>query len=271
MIKEKLLKHPKFEKNKEKITIEKALYILIILCPILDILSFLFRNTLNTKISPSTILRPIIPIIVILYIFIKKHIKLKLLIVAIIYLIYSIIHLFCFSILKTNSSYSGMLHELQYIINYSFIILNLFIYLYCFKNKNVDKLKKSILILSTIYILSIFISILTKTSSMTYIEAMGYKGWIESGNSLSSILILSLFVILNLIKIEKYRYWAISVIILIIIFLTTLIGTRVGLYGCILVLFIYAATEIFVAIIHKIQLNKFVLLGALSTIITIVI
>ena len=55
------------EKNK-KIKIDKLLCVLVILCPILDMLSFIFRNTFETKISPSTFLRPIISIIVIMYI-----------------------------------------------------------------------------------------------------------------------------------------------------------------------------------------------------------
>jgi hypothetical protein len=57
------------EKNK-KIKIDKLLCMLVMLCPILDMISFIFRNTFETKISPSTFLRPIISIIVIMYIII---------------------------------------------------------------------------------------------------------------------------------------------------------------------------------------------------------
>lgn len=64
------------EKNKI-IKIDKLLCMLIIICPILDMLSFLFRNTFETKISPSTFLRPIISIIVILYILIKDKSRWK--------------------------------------------------------------------------------------------------------------------------------------------------------------------------------------------------
>ena len=44
---------------------ENLLVIFVILCPVFDILSFVFRNTFNTSLSPSTILRPIIPLIAI--------------------------------------------------------------------------------------------------------------------------------------------------------------------------------------------------------------
>lgn len=259
------------KKVKEKITIENLLYIFIIICPILDMASFIFRNVFNTTLSPSTFIRPIIPICIIIYIFFKDKIKLKLVAVASIYTIYAILHLGLFNILKTGSSYSGIVHEFQYLVNYSFMILNLFIYLYTFKKHNTKKLQTSVLVAITIYIVSIFIAIITKTSSFTYIEKMGYKGWFESGNSISAILILSMFILLNLVKENRYRYWVINIIILVGIYLTTLIGTRVGLFGFILTLFIYATIEIFVAMVNKVQLNKNVLIGSVCAIITVVI
>lgn len=256
---------------KDKINLENILCMFIIICPILDMISFIFRNYFNVNWSPSTFIRPIIPIIVIIYIFFKDKIKLKLFTTASIYGIYAIIHLYLFQTIKTQSSYSGVVHELQYIINYSFMVLNLFIYIYVFLKKDTNKLKISILISNTIYIISIFISIITKTSSSTYIEGIGYKGWFESGNSISSILILSMFIILDLIKQKKYRNWALIVTVLVGIFLTTLIGTRVGLFGFILVLFIYATTELLVAILHRVQLNKNILIGSLCAIVGVVI
>lgn len=259
------------KKIKEKITIENLLYLFIIICPILDMASFIFRNVFNTSVSPSTFIRPLIPICIIIYIFFKDKIKLKLIIVASIYSIYAIVHLIIFNVLKTGSSYSGIIHELQYLVNYSFMILNLFIYLYTFKKHNTKKLQMSVLVTITVYIVSIFIAIITKTSSSTYIEKMGYKGWFESGNSISAILILSMFILLNLIKEKKYRYFVISVIVLVGIYLTTLIGTRVGLFGFILTLFLYAAVEIFVAILHKVQLNKNILIGSVIAIIGVVV
>ncbi len=65
------------EKLRKKITIENALCLFIILCPILDMASFLFRNTFNTSISPSTFIRPIITIAVAIIIFFKCKFKRK--------------------------------------------------------------------------------------------------------------------------------------------------------------------------------------------------
>lgn len=87
-----------------RISLENILCFFIIICPILDMVSFLFRNIFNTTISPSTILRPIIPIIVIIYLFFKENRKFKLytFLIGIIYLIYAILHLYIFKTLQTR-------------------------------------------------------------------------------------------------------------------------------------------------------------------------
>ena len=137
------------------------------------------------------------------------------------------------------------------------MILNLFIYIDVFKEKNTDKLKKSVLYAVSIYIISIFISIFTNTSSNTYLEEkMGYKGWFESGNSIGAILILSIFIYIGYIKDKKYRKIAVPLLILNGIFLTFLIGTRVGLFGFILVLSLYIIVEILYSLLKNKKVNK---------------
>lgn len=256
---------------KEKLNLENLLCLIIILCPILDIASFLFRSFFETNFSPSTFIRPILPIIVILILFLKEKIKLKLILVALIYAMYAIIHLWLFNNIKTGSSFGGIINELQFIVNYSFMILNLFIYIYIFKDKPKDKLKRSVLITISIYIISIWLSIITNTSTSTYIEGIGYKGWFETGNSIGAILILSMFIIFTMIKERKYRYWAVSIVILVGIYTTLMLGTRVGLFGFICVLFLYGLSELLASILKHIQLNKNVLIISISVIIIVVI
>lgn len=253
----------KIKELSKKINIENILCAFIIICPILDIMSFLFRNKFNTNYSPSTFVRPIISITVMMYLFIKRDKKFKLysILTALFYMIYAIIHLYLFEKVKTGSSYSTAIHEAQYLINYSFMILNLFIYIDTFKNKDASKLKLSVLGASCIYIISIYISIITKTSSHTYVlEGIGYKGWFESGNSIGAILILSMFIYIGYIKDKKYRKVAIPILILNIIFLTTLIGTRVGLLGVVCVLSLYAIVEVFEGLLKNKKLDKKVII-----------
>ena len=244
----------------KKINAERILSIFIIVLPILDISSYLFRNFFNTAFSPSTFIRPIIPILLFIYLFFKNrenNFKLKIFIVCFIYLFYSTIHLFIFYKIKTDISYGTIPHELQYLINYSFAILNLFIFLFVFYKKNTEKIYNSILIANGIYILSIFISIITKTSSSTYLEGIGYKGWFESGNSISNILILNLFIILSYInKFKNLKIKLIATIELFFsgVFLIFLLGTRTGLYGYILVVSSFVFANIF-----NILKNRFIM------------
>lgn len=262
------------KKLKKYISFENALCLFIIICPILDMSSFIFRNVFNVNISISTFVRPIIPIIIMIIIFLKndKKFKLKSIGIFLLYLIYSCIHMILFYNLKTESSYGGILSEARYIINYSFMIMNLFIYTYVFKNKNTNKLRISVLIALTIYILSIYISILTKTSSHTYGQQnIGYKGWFESGNSICIVLLLSIFIISGFIKERKYRLWSVLVIVLTGIFLSTLLGTRLGLIGFILFLVSYIGAEIFTNLINKTTINKQVIIAVISIIVVLAI
>lgn len=261
--------------KKKIIKIDKLLYMLVIICPILDMLSFIFRNLFETQISPSTFLRPIISIIVIMYIVIKDKNRWKIIGIGSIYGIYALIHIYIFNSIHTGCSYGSILHEAQYLINYSFMILNLFLFMYVFKNEEIKSLQKSLFIAIVIYIISIFISIFTGTSSYTYpVEQMGAKGWFESGNSLSAILVLSMFVILPQIKKlesnkEKIAY--IVVIALVGIFLMTQIGTRVGLYGFILTLGLYIFLEIIFSIVKNKKLNKKIIYAGIGIIVAIII
>lgn len=241
------------------VKIEDILCLFIIICPVLDMMSFLFRNAFHTNFSPSTIIRPVIPILVILYLFIKKDKKFRLytLSVFVVFGIYALAHLYLFNKVKTGISYSGVMHEAQYIVNYSFMILNLFIYMYIFKDKNTDKLKKSILYSSLIYISSIYIAIITNTSSYTYWEEqMGYKGWFESGNSIGAILLLTTFININYLKDKKYQKIVIGLLVLLGIFLMFLIGTRVGLLGFILLLSLYIIVQVIYSLLHNNKINK---------------
>lgn len=261
------------KKVKEKLNIENLLTVFIILCPILDIASFIFRNIFNTKISPSTIIRPILPIIAFIYYFIKadKKYKLKMFGISAIYGIYAIIHLILFTTVKSECSYSNISHELQYLVNYTFMIIILYVFIKTFKEKlSTEKLEKATVISVGIYLLSIILSIITNTMSSTYIEGMGIKGWFESGNSISATLILSMYILL-MNKNKKYKKIIITELILMGIFLTMLIGTRVGLYGFILTIGIFVLVKSNIFNINKINKKIVIAGGALLALIILII
>lgn len=242
-------------KLKNKITPENLLYLFIVLCPIFDIASYWFRNIFNTEISITTVLRPIIPAVLGLYIFIKANKKEKIffLIIGVIYLLYAGVHLLVSKNMFMDCAYGTINNEAQYVLNYTFLIIYFVIYNYIFvyRNKeNVDsskfeKLKNCIAIMAFTYVVSIVLAIITKTSEYTYIETdTGYKGWIAQGNSLSAILIMSMFVLLSDIKNAKWKKFYIITIASIAIYLLFVIGTRAALIGACLAIFMFIITEI---------------------------
>lgn len=273
----------KRKKHGKIFTMENILCFLIIICPILDISSFIFRKWFNTFFSISTFVRPIIPIIAIIYIFFKDKLKKHMIIVAITYGVYSLCHLYIFHVLKTGCSYGNEIRELQYLVNYTFMVMNLFIYLYFFvfknrekenkeedKGKAIEKLKKSVLIALTLYIAFMYLALITGTSSFTYEEVkIGYKGWFESGNSIGTIMLLSLFIVLPMIgKKNKtcIRIWSFMITVLIGAYLTTLLGTRTGLFGFIIVVVLYAGLSILYGLFHNKNINKKILVGVICAI-----
>ena len=261
-------------KTKKKINLENLsenlLVIFLILCPIFDIVSFVFRNTFNTSISPSTILRPIIPLIVLLDIFVKSKKKLRIFLVVLAYGIYALIHLLLFNTANTGFSYSNVVHEMQYVMNYTFMIIILFIYIYVFKDKDKSKLQRAAISSVSIYIASIILSIITNTSSTTYIEGTGLKGWFESGNSISAVLTLSIFVLLSTND-KNYRKIIIGEIIILGIFLCMVIGTRVGLFGFIVALVSFVFAEIVGKLISNDKINKKFVASGIIAILAVVL
>lgn len=244
-------------KNRKEFKIEYLLYLFLILSPFFDATSFLFRDMFpNSSLSPSTVLRPIIPLILCLYIFIKDSKTRKYFIGAgIIYGSYMIGHLYATNTVLTSISYKGLFSELQFVINYSYMIF-LFYAIYWFsKNKGLPYFKQSLTIMLASYLGLIYLSIVTGTSSPTYIEGIGYKGWNTSGNGLGAILVLSYTLLLPYLLENKKKWWTWVILGSLIFFLLILFGTRTGLYGVILVSAFYMIAMIVLKLLKKPKVN----------------
>ena len=152
---------------------------------------------------------------------------------------YALIHMYIFKNVWKESSYGGVKNELQYIVNYTFMILTLYVMYKVFKDREAKILKQSVLATVLIYITSIFISIITNTSSSTYLEGIGYKGWFESGNSLCTLLCVALFIIPTINKNNIITIPTLIAFIGTVVYLVFFSGTRTGSFGGILVCFMY--------------------------------
>ena len=256
---------------RKKITMENLLSLYVILNPILDIASFLYRNYFKTSFSPSTVLRPIIPIVLFVILFFKENNKMRKVGVISIYAIYSVIHLLIFKMLHNESSYGNIINEIQYITNYSFMIINL--YLFYKILKNTEKIEKCVFISTSIYVISLFISIITNTSSSTYIEGIGYKGYFESGNSLCTVLLLATCIIIP--DTSKKDWKKIILIIATGVYLVLFSGMRTGVFGFSIIVIVFVLGKFFISIKQNNGLNKknivIITIGIVLTIILLII
>ncbi|MBQ7137087.1 MAG: O-antigen ligase family protein [Bacilli bacterium] len=245
----------------QKIKKEDFIYLFILLSPILDV----FSSIINFgSFSPSLFIRPIIPLILLIYIFIKDKKTRKYLITAgFIYILFAIVHLLLYRDLITGISYGGIIYEASYLCNYTYLIFTLFLFLYLFKDKDKNKLNRTFVIYTTIYIISIYLSIITNTAGSTYVEGAGYKGWFNTGGAVGSIFISSLFILIPYLFNNK-KHFTLKVLLIasIIFYLCFLLGTRVGLLGGIIVLFCYIAFQIFCSITKT---NKIVFKNILTS------
>ena len=240
----------------KKFKIEYLLYIFIVLSPFLDVIGFLFREWYpEASLSPATVIRPIIPLILLSYIFFKdSKVKKYLIISAIILILYGSVHLLIYNSLKTGISYGSLFSEMQYVINYTYMLYVLFIVLYFYKKNGLQYLKHSLVFMLIGYMLLIYISILTGTSYTTYVEGMGYIGWFTSGNSLGTILIL-LVNILLVDCFESKKIYKFVTLLLTGIYLIFLLGTRTGMFGFVLDILVYIGSIVLVNLIKSKKIN----------------
>lgn len=249
------------------------LYIFILINPIFDILSSLFNN-IGTVFTPSTIMRPIIPLILLIYIFITdKSIRGKGIILSITYLLYITIHLFFYKNMMKGISFGSVFHELQYLVNYTYLIFTGILFVYVFYKKK-HQLVDYLFYYTIFYISSIYLAIISNTSSSSYVEGLGYKGWYNTSGAIGAILITSLFVLLPyLAKKEIKVIYKFTFVLSIVLYLCFLIGSRVGLFGSLLVLLIYGISNLTYYLINskKINIKKYLPIIASSILILVVI
>ena len=215
-------------------------YVYIVISPFLDMLSYVYRNNTNITLTPTTIVKPFITLSLtaVLFILAKKKEKLVLICFGIINIIYMYIHYKVFNSIETKFTDRTVTDEMRMISNYIFGFLNLYILFKLFYNQNRDilKLKKSVVISLLIYVVSILITVIVGISPTTYLEGQGYKGFYESGNSLSIILLLSLGITVSSIvdvfksKTNKDKYIYIITFILSEIYLILIMGSRAAFY-----------------------------------------
>lgn len=226
--------------EKKTFKIESLFYLFLIISPFFDAASFLLHTYVpDLKISLTAILRPIIPMILLLSIFItEKKEKKKIILGGLVYCLYAIGHLYFYQRNLTGSAYGGVFSEAQYVFNYTYMIALFYLTYYFLKKDKLPQLSKYTFYFLLGYVFLLYLALLTGTSSHTYIDGNGYKGWNASGNSVCSILLLTSCLVLPEIKKEK-KWYLFVMMILIGIYLMFLLGTRTALVGFPFILIVY--------------------------------
>ena len=223
-------------KEKEYNIIVKLLFIFVLLQPLLDILSTLAN--MNYIINISTYLKPLFVFGITFYLLFKNPNRKKWIIYIITFVIYMFIHLL-----------------LIYNLVALFISFNT---LYCYsydKSKLLSNMKKCLLYTFIIYTGLFILSIITKTSFLTYSYSdpskLGYRGWYFSGqifgHALSVVFPISLYTIL---KPEKNIFQKI-IFILFFVITACLLGTKVPYYIVLAVLILYIIIYALIKVFNK--------------------
>lgn len=228
------------EKIKEKIRSEYLFYLFLVISPFLDAFSYWYRKWNPTAtISPTTVLRLVIPCILLLVIFIKdKKCRKYLMIGGGVYFLYAVFHLFIYQKFLTTSAYGSVFHEAQYILNYTYMIMVFYLCYHFSQDGKIPKIKQALTLFLAGYVFLLYLALVTGTSSSTYIDGVGYKGWNASGNAVGSLLLITQVILIPYFFKEK-KWYHFGLLMATGIYLMVFLGTRVGLFGFPLILISY--------------------------------
>ncbi|UOQ94430.1 O-antigen ligase family protein [Halobacillus shinanisalinarum] len=222
--------------NKEFYT--KLLLLFIIVQPVLDILTYFSIQSLNINVTVGIIFRVLFMVVSLWFIFFGNSSRLKK------YVIFYLMAMFVvFGIGLVYNYFAKPIFdpfvELQFVAKTVYFFIMLCSYLLLFtnidrKNDVSHRILRAVSVAMFIVSLTMFIAILTGTSSSTYEwNKFGFKGWFFSGNELGSIVAVSfpLTYLYALIKSDglKKVYYFIPVVMLAAV--SILIGTKVGYFA----------------------------------------
>ncbi|MDD2247908.1 MAG: O-antigen ligase family protein [Proteiniphilum sp.] len=212
---------------------KKAIYILFIIFPFLDVITALLTRNYDLTFTPGLIIKGLFMVGMFFYVIISKSKYKKLSLVS-----FSIffVYLIAYFIFKPELlSLNFIFNEFNYLFKLLFFPL-IFLSLLCFfdeynfKKEEIIKIMKINLISMTLLLI---IPLLLNNAYTTYPNDLkGYIGWFYAGNEIANIMIL-LFPCVYFFINEKYKYH--FLIALPIIYIILAIGTKVSLFGVIIV------------------------------------
>ena len=245
----------------------RLLEIFLLTLPLLDLLTSLNNRMVENFLSVGMIIKGLAIIIAYIYVFFLSASKFKK--VSILYYSGIIIYIVGYFLFKSDLlNLNFLVSELKYILKFIYFPVLTFALLNIFDESGFekDKLDKIMLWNLIFYILIIIIPTILDINFKSYSNSSyaGSVGWYFSANEVSSILLLLFPFIYVLLKKHKVIF---SLLFITSLFRISLIGTKVTLFGIIIITFL-----IFITIIVKKKkiLNNIVIISFSAFLITII-
>ena len=245
----------------------RLLEIFLLTLPLLDLLTSLNNRMVENFLSVGMIIKGLAIIIAYIYVFFLSASKFKK--VSILYYSGIIIYIVGYFLFKSDLlNLNFLVSELKYILKFIYFPVLTFALLNIFDESGFekDKLDKIMLWNLIFYILIIIIPTILDINFKSYSNSSyaGSVGWYFSANEVSSILLLLFPFIYVLLKKHKVIF---SLLFITSLFTISLIGTKVTLFGIIIITFL-----IFITIIVKKKkiLNNIVIISFSAFLITII-
>ena len=216
---------------------EKALnifYIFILLQPLLDLITSLQTKFLHFPITLGIIVRGLLFIAGIVYIFFfsKSKYRKKTIIYFIILFVYSLLYFITKTDMFSNKSF--LLKEIIYMFKYYYFLV-IFPFLLIFFDEfkpNNRKIFKALQIVFCSYCFVIMIANITGTAFGTYVGGKGNTGWFFSGNEIG--IIVAILYTLPFLLINKALSYKWLIYIFPIVLAVEIIGTKTSMMGLLL-------------------------------------
>ena len=232
---------------------ENKISLLFVLLPFLDLFTALFTRNTNFVISPGIVFKSLLLLYFVVYI-LKSKSKFKKVLIC--YLIFILLYLFMYFIIKNDLlDLNYLLTELTFLFKLIYFPI-CFMGLLCFfddnniKENTITGIFKYSLI---IYVLLLIIPTIFGISYTTYpMHLKGYIGLYYAGNEIANIMVILFPFAYLFINKGKYGFLIIFPIILVMM----MIGTKVATFGCLIITIL---SLIFSIIKNKFRINKVVI------------
>ena len=224
---------------------EKIVYLLLLIMPIVDLITSLTSRFYPEFISLGVILKGLFIILSFIYVFFYSKSKYKK--ISVYYFIFILLYILLYFIFKRELlDIRYIKSELTYLFKFMYfpvLFTSLLNYFDCYGYSK-NKVSKILTITLIIYILLIMLPTVLNINFKTYsnLEYAGSVGWFFSANEISTILLLLFPVIYQILNNNK-----VYAIILFVfsLFTISLIGTKVTLFGIVIISFLGMLFTIF--------------------------